>query len=276
MRKSQLVVFGLVLVCGAAALQAQAQSQPSDSGYLLPPKVIVDLLDAPPPPTAELSPARDTIVLLERASMPTIAELSQPMLRLAGVRINPRTNGPHRSNNRSRNLRLQVVADGSERKVTLPASPVISWIGYSQDGSRFAFTNTKDNGIELWIGSSATGQAKAVTAPQLNAALGNQPCSWVGEGTTLLCAFVPANRGAMPTGPMGPNIQENRGHVQPQATFEDMLTSRHDEAVFEYLVTSQLEVVDATSGQRSPLGKPGMFTDFHMSPSSQFVLTARL
>src|SRR5262245_61878047 len=125
MRKPWLVVLSLAMVISAVALRAQTQSQASDSGYLLPPKVIVDLLDAPPPPTAELSPARDTIALLERASMPTIAELSQPMLRLAGVRLNPRTNGPHRSNNRYRNLRLQVVADGSERKVTLPPSPVI-------------------------------------------------------------------------------------------------------------------------------------------------------
>src|SRR5207344_1320119 len=99
MRMRRLVIVGLAVSVSAVALRAQTQSQPSDSGYLLPPKVIVDLLDAPPPPTAELSPARDTVVLLERASMPTIAELSQPMLRLAGVRINPRTNGPYRTTN---------------------------------------------------------------------------------------------------------------------------------------------------------------------------------
>jgi hypothetical protein len=41
-----------------------AQTQAPASGYLLPPKVIVDMLDAPPPPTAEVSPARDVIALL--------------------------------------------------------------------------------------------------------------------------------------------------------------------------------------------------------------------
>src|SRR3954468_23064751 len=106
-----------------ASLHAQ---QAPASGYLLPPKVIVDMLDAPPPPTAEVSPARDVIALLERASMPTIAELSQPFYRLAGIRINPRTNAPHRGN-RYRSLTLKVIADNSERKVTLPASPVMTW-----------------------------------------------------------------------------------------------------------------------------------------------------
>jgi dipeptidyl aminopeptidase/acylaminoacyl peptidase len=275
MRQPRLVVFGLAMVFGAVALSARTQS-PADNGYLLPPKAIVDLLDAPPPPTAELSPSRDAVVLLERASMPTIAELSQPMLRLAGVRINPRTNGPHRSNNRYRNLTLKGVVDGAERKVTLPPSPVIGWIGFSPDGSKFAFTNTKESGIELWIAATATGQARAVTPAQLNAALGQQPCSWIGQGASLLCGFIPANRGAMPAGPMGPNIQENRGKVQPQATAQDMLASRHDEAVFEYLVTSQLEVVDAASGQRSPVGKPAMYTSYSMSPDAQYVLAARI
>src|SRR5436190_22006717 len=146
-----------LFVAFATSLTAQAQAPASAaSGYLLPPKVIVDMLHAPPPPTAEVSPARDVIALLERASMPTIAELSQPFYRLAGVRINPRTNAPHRGL-RYRNLTLKVIADGSERKVTLPASPVIEWIGFSADGKRFAFTNMRDNGVELWIGDSATG-----------------------------------------------------------------------------------------------------------------------
>ncbi|MEO8678161.1 MAG: hypothetical protein ABI665_03890, partial [Vicinamibacterales bacterium] len=116
MRFARLAVLGIGLALASIALHAQTQTSPAASGYLLPPKVIVDILDAPPPPTAELSPSRDTMVLLERASMPTIAELAQPMLRLAGVRINPRTNGPHRTTNgpttKYRNLILKSVADG--------------------------------------------------------------------------------------------------------------------------------------------------------------------
>ena len=188
------VVF---LLSGATALNAQS---PATSGYLLPPKVIVDMLDAPPPPTAEVSPARDVVALLERASMPTIAELSQPMHRLAGVRINPRTNAPHRglgAQSRYRNLTLKVIADGSERKVTLPPSPVLTWIGFNADGRRFAFTHMRDNGVELWIGDTATGQAKAITPAQLNSVFG-LPCSFIGDGSSLLCAFINSNRGSAP------------------------------------------------------------------------------
>ena len=278
MMTARLVALALAFAVGTVALRAQSPAQPAAaSGYLLPPKAIVDILDAPPPPTADLSPARDTVALLERASMPTIADVAQPMLRLAGIRINPKTNGPHRAV-RYRNLTLKVVADGATRKVTLPAAPAISWIGFSPDGKRFAFANTRDTGIDLWVGDTATGQARAVTAAGLNSTLGT-PCTWVGEGASMLCAFVSTSRGPVPPAPAvpsGPNIQENRGRVAPTATFEDMLGSAHDEALFAYYATSQLAFVDVQSGQRTLVGPPALYSEFRPSPDSQYILTTRV
>lgn len=272
MRNRLIAVVTFVLAASTAFAQA-----PANSGYLLPPKVIVDMLDAPPPPTAEVSPARDVIALLERASMPTIAELSQPFYRLAGVRINPRTNAPHRGQ-RYRDLTLKVIADNSVRKVTLPASPKIEWIGFNADGKRFAFINIRDNGVELWIGDTATGQAKSVTSAQLNAVFG-EPCSWVSNGASLLCAFIKENRGPepkAPSAPTGPNIQESRGVSAPAPTVQDMLASVHDENLFEYYGTSQLAIVDASTGQRSNLGQPAMYSDFSASPDGNFALVTRV
>jgi len=40
-----------------------------------------------------VSPDHRTVALLNRRSMPTIAELAQPIHRIAGARINPKTNG---------------------------------------------------------------------------------------------------------------------------------------------------------------------------------------
>ncbi|MGE3275901.1 MAG: prolyl oligopeptidase family serine peptidase [Vicinamibacterales bacterium] len=260
----------------------EAQTPAPAPGYLLPPPVIVDMLDAPPPPRVEVSPARDRVALLERASMPPLAEVSQPMLRLAGVRINPRTNGPHRTEgNRAihyRAITIEAIADGTTVPVTLPPDPQLSWVGFSPDGARFAFTQTRDTGIELWVGDSATGEAKAVTAAQLNAALGT-PCSWVGEGASLVCGFVLPSRGAEPAPPAvpaGPNIQENRGRTAPVRTYQDLLTSAYDEALFEYYGTSQLATVDAATGQRAPLGRPGIYSRVEASPDGQYYLAVRV
>jgi dipeptidyl aminopeptidase/acylaminoacyl peptidase len=265
----------------STALLAQS-SPPAASGYLTPPQAIVDILDAPPPPTVELSGSGTAMAIMERPSMPSIAELAQPMLRLGGVRINPKTNGLHRAV-RYRSLTIKNPADGTERKVTLPSSPAIGWIGFSPDSARFAFTHTRENGIELWVGETATGAAKALTPAQLNHALGStqssSACKWVGQGSSLLCAFVPGSRGAAPAPPAvptGPNIQENRGVPAPVRTYQDLLTSAHDEALFEYYTTSQLALVDAATGARTPVGRPGVFATFAPSPDGTFVLAARV
>jgi len=64
--------------------------------YQVPPKIIADIVDAPPTPSVDLSPDNQWMLILERPNLPSIAEISQPELRIAGIRINPRTNGPSR------------------------------------------------------------------------------------------------------------------------------------------------------------------------------------
>ena len=67
----------------------------AQGSYKKPPKEIMDVLDAPAIPGTSISPSRDKIALLTPNRYPPIADLAQPMLRLAGTRVNPTTNGPH-------------------------------------------------------------------------------------------------------------------------------------------------------------------------------------
>ncbi len=60
-------------------------------------------------------------------------------------------------------------------------------------------------------------------------------------------------------------------------TYQDLLTSAHDEDLFEYYFTSQLAFVDAADGKRTPVGKPGLVTTtFSVSPNGQFILVERI
>src|SRR5947207_14578130 len=92
MRKKEFVLATTLIIALPAILFAQSIQAPR---YQLPPKEIVDAFEAPPLPQAVLSPSRQVMALLYRRANPTIAELARPMLRLAGARIDPRTNGPH-------------------------------------------------------------------------------------------------------------------------------------------------------------------------------------
>jgi dipeptidyl aminopeptidase/acylaminoacyl peptidase len=268
----RVVAIALALgIGGTAGLLAQSAGS---SGYLTPPKEIVDILEAEPIPTVTVGPNRDTLVVVSRRGMPSIEEVSQPMLRIAGLRINPRNNGPHRAP-AGTGITVRTIGGSAERKLAVPAGSKIGTITFSPDGKRFLFTNTRDTRIDLNIVDVATGQIRTVDAALSGIA---SECEWLDDSSAVLCGFVPAGRGpapAEPKAPSGPNIQENYGKQGPVRTYQDLLTSAHDEALFEYYATNQLALVDAATGRHTPIGKPGMISLAHVSPDGQFFLIER-
>ncbi len=275
MRLRSFALLSVLILGAAAGLVAQS----SRSTYLLPPKVVVDILDAAPTPGVIVSPDRKTIALTHRRSMLTIAELSQPIERIAGSRINPRTNGTQQRGGSTFGITLKTIATGAERKVAVPPNANISAVSFAADGSRLAFLNTTDSAMELWVADTATGQSKPLTVgARLNGTLG-APCSWLEDSVTLLCGFVPAGRGpapAAPRVPTGPNVQENEGTAAPVWTAQDLLKTEHDEALLDHYFASQLAFVDAATGGRTPIGKPGLYFNADLSPSDEHLIVWRI
>ena len=76
--------------------------------------------------------------------------------------------------------------------------------------------------------------------------------------------------------PVGPRVQQNEGKAAPAWTSQDLLTSAHDDALFEYYFTSQLAIVDAASGAVSPFGTPGLFASVSASPNGEYVLVTKV
>lgn len=275
MRKRNSAFAVALIIIASVAHFGQTPNAPR---YLMPPKEIVSAFDVRPLPTAMLSPTKQVIALISRRVYPTIAELSQPVLRLAGARANPKTNGPQRSANIFA-ITLRKIADGSEVKVTVPPQANLSNLHFSPDGLHLSFLNTKDNAIELWVAETTTGRAKMVSgSDHLNATTGD-PCDWLRDNATLICNLVPAGRGpapAEPTVPTGPNIQETSGKAAPAATYEDMIKTAHDEALFEYYFTSQLAAINATTGSKTLIGRPAIFESVTPSPSGEYLLVSRI
>jgi dipeptidyl aminopeptidase/acylaminoacyl peptidase len=268
--------FAIILLVSAAAfVRAQSADVPR---YQLPPKDVVEAFDAQPLPQAILSPSKQLLALQYRHPYPTIAELAQPILRLAGARVNPRNNGPQRAAEIYA-ITLKKISDGTETKVTLPPGANISNVHFSPDGAQLSFINRKDDRLELWIADAATGKSRLVSGTdRLNATTGD-PCDWLHDNKTLVCEFVPVGRGpapAEPTVPTGPNVQENMGKAAPAATYEDMIKTAHDEALFEYYFTSQLASIDATSGKKTLIGRPAIFDNVTPSPSGDFILVTKI
>ncbi len=275
MRKTQLAFAVLLLVTATTIHFVQT----SDAArYQLPPKEIIEAFDAQPLPAVILSPTKQMVALTYRRAYPTIAELSQPILRLAGARFNPVTNGPQRAGNIYA-ITLKKMSDGSEIKVMVPAQARLANIRFSPDGSHLSFQNTKPNGIELWIADAATGRARLISGTDRLNAVSGDPCDWLRDNKTLICELVPAMRGpapAAPAVPSGPNVLENAGKAAPAPTYEDLIKTAHDEALFEYYYKTQIAAFDVATGRKTIIGQPAVLDSVTPSPNGEYLLVTKI
>src|SRR6266566_1706321 len=264
-------LFALFALLLTPALLAYPQA------YKKPPKEVLDVLNAPVTPAVSISPGRDMMLLATGVRYPPLSDLAQPMLRLAGLRINPNTNGPHRRPYYVA-LALKRISDGKDTQVALPSGAHIDFPEWSPDSKHFAFANTTPTGIELWIGDSATGQIKQRTGARINAIYG-EPYQWLPDNRTIIAQLVPADRQRLisaPSVPREPVIQESTGKAGPLPTFEDLLKTPYDEEQFEYYASAQLALVDTATGKATNVGQPGIFETVDPAPNGQLLLTARL
>ncbi|MFO0881586.1 MAG: prolyl oligopeptidase family serine peptidase [Gemmataceae bacterium] len=265
----------LALAVLVLAVPLVGADQPT--GYLKPPAAIQKVLDLPAPPSAALSPNRDYLVLVEGDRYPSIGDLARPILRLAGLRIDPRTNGPQ-SQPRTRSMMLRPLAGGKDIAVIFPEQSRPGFPAWSPDGKRFAVLLTMEDGIEVWLGSPEQPRLRKLEGVRINGAFG-QELTWMPDSEHLLLLTIPADRGAMPqapTVPASPIIQESSGRPSPVRTFQDLLKNKYDEALFDYYCTSQLVLANVVRGSTRPVGKPAIFARSAPSPDGKYLLISRV
>ncbi|AWM40628.1 Prolyl tripeptidyl peptidase precursor [Gemmata obscuriglobus] len=264
-------------LCGVFVLFSSVDAFGQD-GYQKPPQAVLDILDAPAPPGLSVSPTGEHILLVQTARYPSIEEVAAPMLRLAGLRINPKTNGPARPA-RATGLALLPVTGGEPKALALPEHGRIGFPLWAPDGKRFAVENFTDAGIELWVCALDDPKLEPVKGVRLSAAVGSS-VQWMPDGRSLLVQLVPDGRGEAPrppAAPVGPVVQESGGTAAPVRTYQDLLKDPHDAALFEYYCTSQLAVVSGEPGNPTVrnVGRPAINIGSDPSPDGQFVLAFR-
>ena len=147
-------------------------------------------------------------------------------------------------------------------------------IGFSPDGAQYAVGVVRADQVQLWLIEPAAATARQVPGVRLSAPLGVH-CEWMDDSRALVCLTVPADRGPEPTAPAapsGPNIQESRGTPAPVRTYQDLLTSAHDEALFAWHATSTISVVPVAGGSPQSVGGAGLYTMARPAPGGRFLL----
>lgn len=246
--------------------------------YQKPSKEILEVLHAPLPPGISVSPTRDQMLLLDRLRYPSIAVMAQPMLRLAGLRLNPANFGPHAAGSFTGVSIRPMNGSGEDRRIALPADSVWGDPVWSQTGKHFAIPRYTDKSVDLWVVDVVAGVARQAPYVQLNDIL-SQPIQWLPDGQTLILMTVPKGRAPAPTAPLapkGPTVQESSGTVAPVRTYQDLLENSHDENLFEYYATAQPVLLDTKTNKTTTWGEPGLYTELSASPDGKNFLATTI
>ncbi|MEA9748707.1 prolyl oligopeptidase family serine peptidase [Xanthomonas campestris pv. raphani] len=274
------------VVLGWLALSVPALAQPAapptslpTTGYQLPSKALQAVVDAPRAPLLQLSPRRDLAAMLQLPALPDIAEVAQPELKLAGVRIHSKTHAASRFSFASK-LWLLSVADGSERQIAgLPAPLSLADLAWSPDQRSLAFRreDAASGANELWVVDVAAGQARRLLA-DVNTSI-NDELHWLPDSSGLLVQqqlrdqTAPPARDAVPAGPAIQQTSADAG-VRAIRTYQDLLRNEADARLFEYYSTAQ-PVIVGVNGQVRPIAAPGIYLHLSVSPDGRYVLSER-
>ncbi|SHE73902.1 alpha/beta hydrolase family protein [Pedobacter caeni] len=244
--------------------------------YQLPPKSIVDLVDAPGSPTVQFNKDGSLMLLLQAPGYASIEQVAQPVIGLAGIRINPANNSTEGELSGVYNgLTIKDLKTGKENKLSgLPEKLRMTNISWNADGSFFAFTNNALNGVELWLADVKNLKATRLSDGYLNDAYGTT-LQWHPDGKHILAQFILPERGIKPVEnivPTGPVVQQNLGVVTPSRTYQNLLKNTYDQSLMEYYLTSQLQSVDL-SGNAVKIGSPAIYRKAAYSPDGQYLMT---
>jgi dipeptidyl aminopeptidase/acylaminoacyl peptidase len=247
-----------------------------DLPYQKPPKEILGLADATPPPQAMIDGQAKYMALLTQPRFISLEELAQPELKLAGLRINPRTHDRSRSRYTT-GLAIQEVESGKAIPLTgLPEKLHLEYPRFSPGSAYFSFIQVRPEGMELWVIELASGRASRVTPPILTAAIGF-PYIWGPDEKSVICRTRPTTALFPETTelPAGPAIQEATGTKAAAWTYQDLLRNKNDERKLEFYGTCAVTRY-ALDGAAAPWLPARLYRELELSPDGEYLLTTEV
>jgi len=267
-----LLIFFQLLVIGVYAQESLKYQKPSQE--------ILDLVDVEPAPSVFIDDDNEHMVFAYRDMYVTIEDLSKEELRLAGLRIDPKTNIGSRVRYYN-NLKIKNINDKTDHVIQvegLPDEPKLSNFNYSPGQKKLAFTNTVSDGVEIWVLDILSAKARRLTAPVANANLGDV-INWFKDGEALLVKMISQERKDLidteTAIPIGPTVSVSDGKEAQNRTYQDLLKNKDDEHNFEQLAISELHKVHL-DGEVEKWLDSDMYRSISFSPDGNYALVTTI
>ena len=269
MKKTTTFTLLVRLLC-TITLPLSAQEK-----YMEPPREIMEMMMAKPIPQTIFSNNYKKYAEVQRDdAMKSIAYISAPEYRVAGININPANFSASRIIFISNSIRLCDVATGKIVEIAgMPQEAQISGVKWSPNDTYIGFLHHTQNEVQLWRIDVATATAEKINQFPLNCVLSkNDPYVFL-DDERILYTSVPEDIGTIPQPPVipnGPIIQENYGKTKVLETYSNVLTSYYDEQLFDYFTTTQFILFSPQGSFR--IGPKAIVRSFTLSPNKNYML----
>lgn len=270
--KKSILTLVITLITSLITLNQNAQENVT---YQKPSKEILDLVDVELAPRTFFDSKNKVMLLAYRDAYISINELSIKELRLAGLRIDPKTFIGSRTRYYN-NVKVNFLQENPKvvEVSGLPSNPRLANFNWSPDEKKVAFTNTTNNGVEVWVLDVERSEVKKITNANVNANLGDV-INWFMDSEHLLVKLKSFNSKPLIDGeneiPAGPTISVNNGKKAQNRTYQDLLKNKIDEHNFEQLALSDLYKVNLDGEMELWLAND-MFRNISFSPDGEFVM----
>jgi dipeptidyl aminopeptidase/acylaminoacyl peptidase len=277
MKLRNLVFPAMVFFLVASASGQSVGSEQSADEWKSPPEEIMKVLYAPRLPVTTTSPTGEYMLLFDPLLYPALSDLSAPMHKLAGMRVNPLTNG-YQGEMGIVKPRLLRVEDGTTIPLEFPEELEVFSVSWNADGQKFAMTVRYPDYIGLWVGS-VTGEVKEIKDMAVNPLMASA-MSWLPDQQRLLVRRIP-DRGPAPEPPAipkGPKIFDAEGSSSARSTYEarNLLETAYDDALFDYYASCELVIIDPFQGGEKVIGAFAPYSMADFSPDGNYILVERL
>lgn len=263
-----------IILIGLAAIGFAQE----DITYQIPPPEILELVDFQRAPSISMDSRKEQIVFMYRNTYKTLSEISEDEMRLAGLRINPKTNISS-TVTYVNNIQYKKFKDKNPVQIKgLPENPRLANFAWNPDETKMAFTHTAQNGVELWFVDFKTLTAKRLTDARVNANLGN-PITWFKTENSILVRMLPKDKKELidtktelPTGPI---VTVSDGSLAQNRTYQDLLKNKVDEENFDILTTSELYKIDL-NGNSKLWKEKAIYRSESFSPDGNYIMISTI
>ncbi|MEM9545965.1 MAG: prolyl oligopeptidase family serine peptidase [Bacteroidota bacterium] len=263
----------LVLFFG---LSINPKAHAQENAWKSPDQDILDIVHAPQLPRITISPTKTHMMLSDPIIYPSLSELAGPMLKLAGIRVNPKNNYYHGSHGGT-SPRILTIEDKKTVDLAIPENAELMSTSWTVDGQRFAAYIGFEDRIELWLGD-ISGHLEKVPGMILNPLM-DGAAKWFPDQEKLLIRRI-KDRGPAPqkpSMPKGPKILEDAG-ATARSTYEarNLLETAYDDELFSYYTQCELVIYDTKTKETKVVGPAATYMWAGISPDGNYLLIERL